>query len=122
MRCLQIQCLGLPRIYGGISNLYTNPHQVGARLYRVVNVITCIAPSLSGCIMLGLTFWKYALGEKIDETRRGGLNARLGRQRKLKIFVLIGAAIAAAAIVIGLPVVGLSVYLLTTLPFILFAS
>jgi hypothetical protein len=72
--------------------------------------------------MLGLTFWKYALGEKIDETRRGGLNARLGRQRKLKIFVLIGAAIAAAAIVIGLPVVGLSVYLLTTLPFILFAS
>ena len=72
--------------------------------------------------MLGLTFWKYVLGERTGETQCDQLNVRIGRQRKLKTLVLIGAAITIAAIVIGLPVVGLSVYLLTTLPFILFAS
>lgn len=72
--------------------------------------------------MPGLTFWKYTSGEKTDSTQEGQLDIRLRRQHKLKLLMLIGAAIAAVAISIGVPVVGLSVYLLTTLPFILFAS
>ncbi len=78
--------------------------------------------------MLGLTFWKYASEEKNDATD-GGLPAPLAplaikhrRQQKLKVLVLAGAALAAVAIAFGLPVIGLGVYLMTTLPFILFAS
>ena len=73
-------------------------------------------------IMLGLSFWKHASGEKTDETQSGPPTARRRRVQKLKVLVLVGAAVAAAAIAVGVPVVGLSIYLLTTLPFILFAS
>jgi anti-sigma factor RsiW len=72
--------------------------------------------------MLGLMFWKYASGEKTDVTQQGPLNARRRRRQKLKTFVLIGAAVAIAAVAVGAPVVGLSAYLLASLPFILFAS
>ena len=81
-----------------------------------------------GKVMLGLSFWKYASEEKNNETC-GGLPAPLSplaakhrRQQKLRVLVLTGAALAAVAIALGLPVIGLTVYLMATLPFILFAS
>jgi accessory gene regulator protein AgrB len=89
----------------------------------MVRAIVCVALlSYSGLIMLGLTFWKYASGEKTEPTAGGQLSARRQRQQKLKVLVLLGAAFAIAAIAAGLPVVGLSAYLLTSLPFVLFAS
>jgi hypothetical protein len=79
-------------------------------------------------VMLGLMFWKYASEEKNDKSD-GGLPAPLAplaakhrRQQKLRVLVLTGAAFAAVAIAFGLPVIGLTVYLAATLPFILFAS
>jgi hypothetical protein len=74
--------------------------------------------------VLGLSFWKYASGEKTAEADSGSsvVRRRQRRVQKLKILVLTGAALAAFAIIIGLPLIGLSMYLLTTLPFILFAS
>jgi hypothetical protein len=74
--------------------------------------------------MLGLTFWKYASGERTDDAGDGSriVQRRQRRAQKLKILVLTGAVLAAIAIAFGLPVIGLSVYLLTTLPFILYAS
>ena len=72
--------------------------------------------------MPGFMFWKYASGEKTDETREGQLSARCQRRQKLKVLVLTGLAIAALAIAVGLPVVGLSVYLMASLPYVLFAS
>ena len=78
--------------------------------------------------MLGLTFWKYASEEKGHENGGGSpaalspLAAKHRRQQKLRVLVLTGAALAAVAIMLGLPVIGLTVYLMATLPFILFAS
>jgi len=78
--------------------------------------------------MLGLMFWKYASEQKNDEPS-GGLPAPLSplaakhrRQQKPRVLVLTGAAVAAVAIALGVPVFGLTVYLMATLPFILFAS
>jgi hypothetical protein len=78
--------------------------------------------------MLGLTFWKYASEDKNDKSDGGlpatpaPLAAKQRRQQKMRVLVLAGAALAAVAIALGLPVIGLTVYLAATLPFILFAS
>ncbi|QCP54106.1 hypothetical protein FAZ95_34535 [Trinickia violacea] len=78
--------------------------------------------------MLGLTFWKHASEEKNDKNGGGlpvppnPLAAKHRRQQKLRVLVLAGAALAAIAIAFGLPMIGLTVYLMATLPFILFAS
>ena len=72
--------------------------------------------------MLGLTFWKHVIEEATDETQANRMSIRRWRLQKSKLLVLVGAAVTAVAFAVGIPVVGLSVYLLTTLPFILFAS
>ena len=72
--------------------------------------------------MPGFMFWKYASGEKTDATHEDQLNARCQREQRLMGLVLAGAAIAIAAIALSLPIVGLSVYLFASVPFILFGS
>ena len=70
--------------------------------------------------MLGLTFWKHAIEQTAAEALTGRSGGR--RRRVWKILLLVVVAIAALAFVIGMPLVGLSAYLLKTLPFIVFAS
>jgi hypothetical protein len=108
----------LHRLYASSASLYDSPYPFRARMVL----------GLWENIMLGLTFWKYASEEKSDKSD-GGLAAALAplvakhqRQQKLRVLVLTGAGLAAVAIALGLPVIGLSVYLVATLPFILFAS
>ncbi|ALK20476.1 hypothetical protein E2P84_41550 [Burkholderia cepacia] len=70
-------------------------------------------------MMLGLTFWKHVIGTRPDAARDDRATA-LGRHRvRSRTLVLTSAAVAFAAIAFGAPVVGISVFLLTTLPFVL---
>jgi hypothetical protein len=72
--------------------------------------------------MLGLNFWKHAIAQTTAYALAGRPGDRRRRLRVGKIVVLVAAAVAALAFVIGMPLVGLSAYLLKTLPFTVFAS
>ncbi|WP_244097982.1 hypothetical protein [Burkholderia ambifaria] len=69
--------------------------------------------------MLGLTFWKHVIGARTDAIRDDRAAAHDRHRRVSKTLVLTSAAVAFAAIAFGAPVVGISVFLLTTLPFVL---
>ena len=69
--------------------------------------------------MLGLTFWKHVIGARTDAIRDDRAAAHDRHRRVSRTLVLTSAAVAFAAIAIGAPVVGISVFLLTTLPFVL---
>lgn len=69
--------------------------------------------------MLGLTFWKHAIGARTDANRENKAIAHDRRRRASRTLMLTSAAVAFAAIAFGAPVVGISVFLLTTLPFVL---
>jgi hypothetical protein len=73
--------------------------------------------------MLRVMFWKRAArGESIELTEDGHL--AIGKhqiqRRNLLGLSLVGAMFAAIAMAIGLPATGLAVYLVTTLPLVLF--
>ncbi|ALX14179.1 hypothetical protein P350_21635 [Burkholderia cepacia JBK9] len=70
-------------------------------------------------MMLGLTFWKHVLGTRTDAIREDRTIAHDRHRRVSRTLVLTSAAVAFAAIAFGAPVVGISVFLLTTLPFVL---
>ncbi|WP_321783487.1 hypothetical protein [Burkholderia pyrrocinia] len=69
--------------------------------------------------MLGLTFWKHVIGARTDVIREEKTNAHDRHRRVSRTLVLTSAAVAFAAIAFGAPVIGISVFLLTTLPFVL---
>ncbi|MEN2468877.1 hypothetical protein [Burkholderia sp. GS2Y] len=69
--------------------------------------------------MLGLTFWKHVIGTRADGIREDRVTAHDRHRRVSRTLVLTSAAVAFAAIAFGAPVVGISVFLLTTLPFVL---
>ncbi|MEN8517599.1 hypothetical protein [Burkholderia sp. RS02] len=69
--------------------------------------------------MLGLTFWKHVIGTRADAIREDKATAHDRHRRRSRALVLTSAAVAFAAIAFGAPVVGISVFLLTTLPFVL---
>ncbi|WP_217443168.1 hypothetical protein [Burkholderia diffusa] len=69
--------------------------------------------------MLGLTFWKHVIGTRADAVREDKATAHERHRRRSRALVLTSAALAFAAIAFGAPVVGISVFLLTTLPFVL---
>lgn len=69
--------------------------------------------------MLGLTFWKHVIGTRADAIREDKATAHDRHRRVSRTLVLTSAAVAFAAIAFGAPVVGISVFLLTTLPFVL---
>ncbi|PXX38342.1 MULTISPECIES: hypothetical protein [Burkholderia] len=69
--------------------------------------------------MLGLTFWKHVIGTRADAVREDKATAHDRHRRRSRALVLTSAAVAFAAIAFGAPVVGISVFLLTTLPFVL---
>ena len=71
-------------------------------------------------IMPGLNFWKHAIAQTTADASLGRLGDRGRRLRVGKTVVL--PAVAALAFVSGMPRVGLSAYVLKTLPFIVFAS
>ncbi|AKM44227.1 hypothetical protein WR30_32115 [Burkholderia contaminans FFH2055] len=70
-------------------------------------------------MMLGLTFWKHVIGARTDAIRNDRAAAHGRHRRVSRTLVLTSAAVAFAAIAFGAPVVGISVFLLTTLPFVL---
>ncbi|WP_256946769.1 MULTISPECIES: hypothetical protein [Burkholderia] len=69
--------------------------------------------------MLGLTFWKHVIGARTGAIRDDSAAAHDRHRRVSRTLVLTSAAVAFAAIAFGAPVVGISVFLLTTLPFVL---
>lgn len=69
--------------------------------------------------MLGLTFWKSALGARADAMHEDTLSARRRRPRKPKRLLVASAAVAFAVIASGAPDVGIAIYLLAMLLFIL---
>ncbi|MBR8165950.1 hypothetical protein KDW98_33040 [Burkholderia vietnamiensis] len=69
--------------------------------------------------MPGLTFWKHVIGTRTDKIREDRASAHDRHRKMSRTLVLTGAAIAFAAIAFGAPVVSISIFLLTTLPFIL---
>ncbi|WP_244116935.1 hypothetical protein [Burkholderia contaminans] len=69
--------------------------------------------------MLGLTFWKHVIGARTDAIRNDRAAAHGRHRRVSRTLVLTSAAVAFAAIAFGAPVAGISVFLLTTLPFVL---
>lgn len=69
--------------------------------------------------MLGLTFWKHVIGARTGAIRDDRAAAHNRHRRVSRTLVLTSAAVAFAAIAFGAPVVGISVFLLTTLPFVL---
>ncbi|WP_217447073.1 hypothetical protein [Burkholderia pyrrocinia] len=69
--------------------------------------------------MLGWTFWKHVIGARTDTIREDKATAHDRHRRRSRTLVLTSAAVAFAAIAFGAPVVGISVFLLTTLPFVL---
>ncbi|VWC50801.1 hypothetical protein BLA6993_07912 [Burkholderia lata] len=69
--------------------------------------------------MLGLTFWKHVIGARTDAIRDDRAAAHDRHRRVSRTLVLTSAAVAFAAIAFGTPVVGISIFLLTTLPFVL---
>lgn len=74
--------------------------------------------------MLGSTFWKQALGiERIGrDTSLAVVDRRKVLRRRFGALLVIAAIVAAVAVAFGLPVVGLTVYLAATMPFIFFSS
>ncbi|WP_236872091.1 hypothetical protein [Burkholderia stabilis] len=69
--------------------------------------------------MLGLTFWKHVIGARVDAAREDRVTAHDRHRIRSRTLVLTSAAVAFAAIAFGAPVVGISIFLLTTLPFVL---
>ncbi|VWC09171.1 hypothetical protein [Burkholderia lata] len=69
--------------------------------------------------MLGLTFWKHVIGARTDAIRDDRAAAHDRHRRVSRTLVLTSAAVAFAAIAFGAPIIGISVFLLTTLPFVL---
>jgi len=69
--------------------------------------------------MLGLTFWKHVIGARTDAIRDDWASTHHRHRRISRTLVLGGAAAAFAAIALGAPVVGISIFLSTTVPFIL---
>ena len=69
--------------------------------------------------MLGLTFWKHVTGARTDAIRTDRAAAHDRHRRVSRTLVLTSAAVAFTAIAFGAQVVGISVFLLTTLPFVL---
>lgn len=69
--------------------------------------------------MLGLSFWKHVIGARTDAIREDRVTAHDRHRMRSRTLVLTSAAVAFAAIAFGAPVVGISVFLLTTLPFVL---
>ncbi|HIC7208349.1 hypothetical protein [Burkholderia stabilis] len=69
--------------------------------------------------MLGLTFWKHVIGARVDAAREDRATAHDRHRIRSRTLVLTSAAVAFAAIAFGAPVVGISIFLLTTLPFVL---
>lgn len=69
--------------------------------------------------MLGLTFWKHVIGARVDAAREDRTTAHDRHRIRSRTLVLTSAAVAFAVIAFGAPVVGISIFLLTTLPFVL---
>ncbi|MBN3817819.1 hypothetical protein G3N57_14900 [Paraburkholderia sp. Se-20369] len=69
-------------------------------------------------MMLGLTFWKSALGAAQEDASR----ARRRRPRMPKILLVASAAVAFAVIASGAPDIGIAIYLLAMLLFLLRAA
>jgi hypothetical protein len=72
--------------------------------------------------MQALTFWKRTAKEigKEGERTRSGVDGRWARRRILLAVSLGGGVVAAIAITLGLPAMGMAVYIAATLPFALF--
>ncbi|AMU11945.1 hypothetical protein K6Y74_16675 [Burkholderia cenocepacia] len=70
-------------------------------------------------MMLGLTFWKHVIGARTPALCEDRTTAHGRHRRVSRTLVLPSAIVAFAAIAFGAPVVGISVFLLTTLPFVL---
>jgi accessory gene regulator protein AgrB len=76
-------------------------------------------------VMLRITIWKHAAGdeEQVDPSLPlHDFDRRHARRQRLVALVLIGAAVAAMAIVAGMAVTGLVIYLVSILPFVFFAA
>jgi hypothetical protein len=58
---------------------------------------------------------------RVDTSPRADVGAQQADSRWLVALALIGSAVAAIAIVTGLPATGLAIYLMLTLPFVFFA-
>ncbi|MFP3557510.1 hypothetical protein SB861_43535 [Paraburkholderia sp. SIMBA_049] len=58
---------------------------------------------------------------RVDTSPRADVSAQQADSRWLVALALIGSAVAAIAIVTGLPATGLAFYLMLTLPFVFFA-
>ncbi|WP_322024319.1 hypothetical protein [Burkholderia sp. BCC1977] len=69
--------------------------------------------------MLGLTFWKHVIGTRTDAIDDDWTRTHHRHRRLSRTLVLSGAAAAFTAIAFGAPVVGISIFLVTTVPFIL---
>ncbi|MCW3657211.1 hypothetical protein [Burkholderia cenocepacia] len=69
-------------------------------------------------MMLGLTFWKHVIGARTPALCEDRTTAHRRHRRVSRTLVLASAIVAFAAIAFGAPVVGISVFLLTTLPFV----
>ena len=72
--------------------------------------------------MHALTFWKRTAKEtgKVDEPTRSSVDGRRAPRRTLLAVSLGGSVVAAIAITLGLPAMGMAVYIAATLPFALF--
>ncbi|AZQ54740.1 hypothetical protein [Burkholderia cenocepacia] len=70
-------------------------------------------------MMLGLTFWKHVIGRQTETLHEARTTAHDRHRQVSRTLVLASAAVAFAAIAFGAPVVGISVFVLTTLPFVL---
>ncbi|MXN79549.1 hypothetical protein GR157_33095 [Burkholderia sp. 4701] len=73
-------------------------------------------------MMLGLTFWKSALGTRAGAMHDDASSTRHRRPRKPKLLLVASAAVAFAVIASGAPDVGIAIYLLAMLLFILRAA
>ncbi|WP_244109431.1 hypothetical protein [Burkholderia anthina] len=69
--------------------------------------------------MPGLTFWKHVTGKRTDPLRDAWTNTHHRHRLMSRTVVLTGAVAAFVAIASGAPVAGISIFLLTTVPFIL---
>jgi type IV secretory pathway component VirB8 len=71
--------------------------------------------------VLGMTFWKRAASEEQAETSPAtrAFDPLRARNKILSMLVLAGAALAIIAIVTGMPVIGLVIYLISILPYVL---
>jgi hypothetical protein len=74
--------------------------------------------------MLGMTFWKRTMREGACEPTAvpQAVERRKNRTHKLEWLALAGAAVATTAIVVGAPMIGLAIYGVSILPFVLSSS